>query len=83
MAKATNKKKLKFKKMKEEYKTVIQILRDSNTKLLNKIADMEIYYLDKIMFYKNKHDALIKELEQDNEKINLRYLELLKKNIKK
>jgi hypothetical protein len=83
MAKATNKKKLKYKKMKTKYKAIIQTLLDSRTKLLNKIADMEIYYLDKIQFYKNKNDEFIKELEQDNENINIRYLELLKKTIKK
>ncbi|KAK6090283.1 hypothetical protein P3W45_000640 [Vairimorpha bombi] len=82
MAKATNKKKLKYKKMKTKYKAIIQTLLDSRTKLLNKIADMEIYYLDKIQFYKNKNDEFIKELEQDNENINIRYLELLKKTIK-
>lgn len=82
MAKPASKKKLKYKKLKDKYKSIIQSLLESRKKLLDKINEMEMYYLDKLQFYKNKNDCLYKELVNDNEEINLKYLDLLKKDRK-
>ena len=57
MAKSTSRKKLKYEKMKNHYKKLIEALLDQNKKLTDKINEMEKYYLEKIQYY---HKAKIK-----------------------